>query len=165
MNVNFNSIKVNEDYRKKWNLYCNDFVVIATKDGELISNTLYRKGGMWDNPTTDTKYVLIIKHVENKRTKQLDYFRCIVDENGNEKVVFKPSLDYPYLIEKTCLYTLKGCIFHIETNTLITKEDSVMHSDEFLFVENKYDDDKNKRGVWKICKKTGNVLEFFKNSK
>jgi hypothetical protein len=105
---------------------------------------------------------LILKHIENKKTKHLDSEWCIIDENGNEKVVFERSLDSAYLIDETQMFIYKGCVWNIETNQIVSKYNgSIMKSDDFIFFANEYDNNKSKRGVWKICKKTC-AVELFK---
>ena len=61
--LQLSKISVNEEYAKKWNVDLNDFVCL-TKNGELISNNLYRIGGL-NNPNLEKdKYFMLIKHVE-----------------------------------------------------------------------------------------------------
>ena len=56
-------IKINEDYRVKWNVYYDDFVCL-TLDGELVRPTLYRVGGLNDPKPGKDRYFKLLKHVE-----------------------------------------------------------------------------------------------------
>lgn len=51
--------------------------------------------------------------------------------------------------------------FNIETGELICRSYTSMQSDDHLFLDNQFDDDKTKRGVWKINKLDATV-EIFK---
>lgn len=164
-------IKVNEDYLKEWNEHLNDFVCL-TRNGKLISNSLYRVGGL-NNPKPDKdRYFMLIKYVEayysadilkmSKSTtgpKHLEGRWCIIDSNGIEKVEF----DYfksPYLVEDSCIYSLNGNYYNIETGELYCHTFSSMSSKDYLFLNNQFDKDISKRGVLKISKRTG-LTELF----
>lgn len=167
--LQLSQIKVDEDYCKKWNETMNDFVVL-TKNGELISNSLYRVGGMGGKPDSKN-YFMLLKYVEDyysadimrmsksKDSKHLSGRWCIIDKNGIEKVVFE-SFKSPYLVNGSCIYSLDSKYYNIETGELYCYASTSMQSNEFLFLENRYDDDKSKRGVMKISKKTG-IWELF----
>ncbi len=160
-------IKVNDDYRKKWNIHSTDFVCL-TKDGALISDKLYRVGGFKPNIKDD--YFLIIKHVEafyddditrvKKEKAHLEGRWCILDKNGVEKVEF-PSYKSPYLVTDSCMYTLDNKCYNIETGECYGDSNNKLQSKDYVFLENKFDDDKSKRGVKKINKKDGS-WELFK---
>ena len=57
--LQLSNIQVNEEYCKKWNERMTDFVVL-TKDGELVSNSLYRVGGMGGKPDGKNYFLLLI---------------------------------------------------------------------------------------------------------
>ena len=42
--VSFASITLNDAYRKKFNIHCNDFIVLTDNNGNPVNNSLYRKG-------------------------------------------------------------------------------------------------------------------------
>lgn len=178
--LQFSKIEINEDYRKKWNITSNDFVCLS-RNGEPIRNTLYRLGGL-NNPNLDPnkeKYFMLLKHVEDiydfdfikkcypeKSNKQLELqrkhlksFWCILDSDGNEKVEFK-QFEHAYLVNNSCIYSLDQYYYNIETGEFYCRTSSSMETSEFLFLENKYDKDKSKRGVMKINKKDGS-FELF----
>ncbi len=172
INVGDNSLQlspitVKEDYRKKWNIHQNDFVCL-TKGGELISNSLYRVGGMGADIKND--YFMLIKHVESyypdsitkdkSRKAYLAGCWCILDKNGVEKACFN-EFKNPYIQKDSCIYSLDGKYYNIETGEFYCHSYDSMESTDFIFLENKYDDDKSKRGVMKINKKDGS-WELFK---
>lgn len=170
-------IIIKDDYRKEWNISSDDYVCL-TKNGELISNSLYRVGGMGADIKKD--YFLLLKHVEdiydfnfikkcypNKSNKELELKRkhlesrwCIIDKNGNEKVEFK-QFDSPYLVSDSCIYSINSNYYNIETGELYCNSHSAMKSADYLFLENSYDKDTSKRGIMKINKKDGS-WELFK---
>ena len=169
-------IQVKDEYCKEWNESATDFVVL-TKNGELISNSLYRVGGMGADIKKD--YFLLLKYVEaiydfkfikecypNKNTSQLESLRkhlegrwCIIDINGNEKVEFN-QFDRPYLVSNSCIYSIKSNYYNIETGEFYCNSSSAMSSTHYLFLENNYDGNKSRRGVMKIDKKDG-TWELF----
>ena len=161
-------ISIKEDYRKKWNIHEKDFVCL-TKNGELISNSLYRVGGFGGDIKKD--YFLLLKHVEafyskdilrmskNNDPKHLEGRWCIIDKNGFEKVEF-PNFKHPYLVTDSCLYSIDGNYYNIETGEFYCSANSSMVSADYLFLENTYDKDKSKRGVMKINKKDGTWVLF-----
>lgn len=167
--LQLSQIKVDEDYCKKWNERMNDFVVL-TKNGELISNSLYRVGGMGCKPD-GRNYFMLLKYVEDyysadimrmsksKDSKHLSGRWCIIDKNGIEKVVFE-SFKSPYLVNGSCIYSLDSKYYNIETGELYCYASTSMQSNEFLFLETRFDNDKSKCGVMKIDKKTG-IWELF----
>ena len=166
--LQLNPITVNPDYCKQWNVSCNDFFVMA-KDGEILNHNLYRVGGM-GQPNLNS-YFLILKYVEDyypdsitrdKKTKpHLDGRWCIYDKHGVEKKEFKSTLDYPYHIKDSCIYSLKSTYYNIETGECYGYSSTHMESTDFLFIEIKYDDKLSKRGVLKINKHDG-TFELIK---
>ena len=176
--LQLSKISVNEEYAKKWNVDLNDFVCL-TKNGELISNNLYRIGGL-NNPNLEKdKYFMLIKHVEaiydfdfikkcypNKSKKELEIERnhldglwCINDKNGIEKVECK-KFSSPYLVKNSCIYSIDRNYYNIETGQLYCQAYTSVQSKDFLFLENSFDADKSKRGVMKINKKDGSYELF-----
>lgn len=162
-------IKINEDYRVKWNVHYDDFVCL-TLDGELVRPTLYRVGGLnYPKPGKD-RYFKLLKHVEafypkhiaktNKGdAKHLESRWCILDKDGNEKFECN-DFHSPYLIKDSPVFSVDGSYYNIETNELYCKPSSTMESTEFLFLENRFDKDKSKRGVMRIRKSDG-TFEMF----
>lgn len=169
-------IQVKEEYCKEWNERMTDFVVL-TKNGELISNSLYRVGGFGGDIKQD--YFMLLKYVEavyemdflkkcypNKSNKELELQRkhlegcwCILDKNGVEKKVFD-HFKTPYIKRGSCIYSVDSNYYNIETGEFYCNSSKSMESSEFLFLENPYDKDLSKKGVMKINKKDGSWSVF-----
>lgn len=169
-------IKVNDEYCNEWNERMTDFVVL-TKNGELISNSLYRVGGFGGDIKQD--YFMLLKYVEsvyemdflkrcypNKSNKELELQRkhlegrwCIIDKNGVEKKEFD-QFKNPYIKKGSCIYSVDSNYFNIETGEFYCNSSKSMESSEFLFLENPYDKDLSKKGVMKINKKDGSWTVF-----
>lgn len=169
-------IQVNSEYRKEWNENMSDFVVL-TKNGDLISNSLYRVGVLGGDIKQD--YFMLLKYVEavyemdflkrcypNKSNKELELQRkhlegcwCILDKNGIEKKVFD-HFKTPYIKKGSCIYSIDSNYYNIETGEFYCNSSKSMESSEFLFLENLYDKDLSKKGVMKINKKNGSWSVF-----
>lgn len=164
-------IQVNPEYLKEWNERKTDFVVL-TKNGKLISNTLYRVGGFGADIKQD--YFMLLKYVEatydidflkkcypNKCVIQLELERnhlecrwCIIDKNGIEKKEFNEFVN-PYIKKGSIIYSVNSNYYNIETDEFYCNTSKSMESSEYIFLENDYDKDLSKRGVMKINKKDG----------
>lgn len=170
MSLQLSPIEVDKDYCKKWNETMRDFVVL-TRNGERVNNSLYRIGGIGSRPIGNN-YFMLLKYVEDfypkniiKHTKSdpkhLSGRWCIIDKDGNEKVVFD-SFKSPYLVKNSCIYTLEQRYYNIETGELYCQSFTSMESKEFLFLHNAYDANTSRRGVMKINKADG-TFELFKD--
>jgi len=164
--LELNPIQLNDDYRKKWNVHhLSDFKLLCN-DGVKISDTLYRVSGFGVNLKDD--YFMLLKQVEamyskdimemctgkNKDPKHLEQQWCIIDKNGKEKVNFN-EFDSPYLTGGV-VYSLKNKYYNIETGyCYCTYSSYEMKTEHYIFLNNQFDDDKNKRGVIKINKADG----------
>lgn len=163
-------ITINEDYRKKWNVYCNDYVCL-TLNGNLLRETLYRVGGLNTPNLAEDKYFMLIKHVEGfysdkimkmaktNDPKRLENRWCILDNMGNEKIEFN-EFKSPYLLKGSCIYSLDNTYFNIETGECYGSSYHSMTSKDFLFIDNTYEKDKSKCGIMKINKVDG-TWEIF----
>lgn len=169
--LQLSKIIINEDYRKEWNIKNEDFVCL-TKNGELVSNSLYRVGGMGADIKKD--YFLLLKYVEaicdfkfvrecykDKSNKEVELLRkhlkgcwCIIDKNGIEKKQFD-QFDSPYIVSDSCIYSFKSNYYNIETGEFYCYASSAIKSADYLFLENAYGKDESRRGVMKINKKDG----------
>lgn len=168
--LQFSKISINEDYRKKWNIHETDFVCL-TKNGELVRDTLYRIGGLGTPKLNVDEYFMIIKHVEafyshkimkmskSKDNRHLEGRWCILDKKGNEKVEFK-QFSSVYLVENSQIYSINNDYYNVETGYFYCRSYHSFSSNNFLFLDNRFDDDKSKLGVIKIDKKTGE-FELF----
>ena len=95
--LQFGSIRIDEEYRKKWNINCNDFLLLCKGD-EPLRNTLYRIGGMGKPNLNVDEYFMILKHVEAfygdnitkiaKDKPHLESRWVILNKAGDEKVEF-----------------------------------------------------------------------------
>lgn len=158
-------VELDEDYCKKWNIHQRDFVKL-TRNGVPVNDSLYRTG-MFGGKFKDG-YCLFLKHTEAfyddsittdaKRKPHLKGEWCIVDVNGVEKKVFD-QFDTVYLCGGV-IYTVNKGYYNIETGEFICKNDSSMASDEYIFSEDKYNNDKSKRGIYKVKKSDGSVELF-----
>jgi len=165
-------IQVNAEYCKEWNENMKDFVVL-TKNGELISNSLYRVGGLGGDITKD--YFMLLKYIESVYTyefikscypkenrKELELRRkhlegrwCILDKNGVEKKEFVEQFKYPYILKDSCIYSIDSNYYNIETDEFYGRAFKAMYSKNFLFLDCRDDT------VMKINKKDGS-FELFK---
>jgi len=166
-NIELRPVELSPEYREKWNVHSTDYCNIY-KDGVKISDTLYRKGGMSRLGEGD-EYSMILKCPEayyednitkdKKKKRHLENQSVIVDKNGIEKVNFD-NYDSPYL-QGGLIYSLNSKYYNIETGELYCDAHTSMKTEEFIFLDNKYDKDKSKRGVMKINKFNG-TFELFK---
>lgn len=165
--LQLSKVVIKDDYRKKWNIHENDFVFLTIGE-RLLRNTLYRVGGMGGN--IKDNYFMLLRHVEayykdsitkdKSKKPHLESQWCIVDKNGEEKVSFE-AFKTPYLVRNSCIYSINNAYYNIETNEHYCDSYSSMSSTDFLFLENKFDKDKSKRGIMKINKEDGS-WELFK---
>lgn len=167
--LQLSNIKVDADYCKKWNETMQDFVVL-TKNGNLISNSLYRVGGMGAKPD-GKNYFMLLKYVEayysadimkgskTKDPKHLEGRWCILDKDGIEKAIFD-RFKSPYLVRDSCIYSIEQNYYNIETGEFYCHAYTSMSSSEYLFLNNEFDKDLSKRGVMKINKKDGTWVLF-----
>ena len=159
-------IDIKEDYRKKWNIHQKDFVCL-TKNGELISDSLYRVGGL--GADIKDNYFMLLKHIESfysdsitkigKDKPHMESRWCILDKNGVEKVEF-PALKNPYLVKDSQIYSIDSKYYNIETGEFYCNSHSSMVSTDYLFLQNDYDENKSRRGVMRINKKDGTWVLF-----
>ncbi len=167
-NFELKHVILSNEYRKKWNVHSlNDFYFLI-KNGERINDTLYRKGGLGDIDTKDD-YFLILKHTEafysddittdETRKRYLKSQWCIIDKDGNEKVIFDNFVT-PYLSGGQ-IYSVDHKYYNIETGYFYGYSYGTISSDTFIFfINNTLEKDKTKRGVIKINKFDG-TFELF----
>lgn len=175
-NLMFSHIDLDEKYAKEWNTHNSDFFLLS-KNGEPIRNTLYRKGGLSNIKLGVNKYFILLKYSEaiyskefmakikgrsSETAKHLQSSWVILDYLGNERLEIKDNLEYPYLVDNSCIYSIGQRYYNIETGEFYCRSSESMHSSDFLFLNNQFDDDKSRRGVMKIDLKTG-LWELFKS--
>ena len=154
------------EYRKKWNCHSLDDFGLLYKNGEKVNDTLYRIGGM--GADINANYFCILKHVEAfypdsitkiKKDKPHLESQWVILNNDCEEKVNTGSFNAPYLIGG-CIYTVKSNIYNINTNEMYAYSGKWMRTNDFIFVENPYDENASKRGVLKINKEDGS-FELF----
>lgn len=162
-------IQLNPEYRDEWNVHMTDFVVL-TINGVIVNNSIYRVGGMGGDINQD--YFMLLKYTEayypadfmrtiksRENPKHLEGSWCILDRYGNEKIIFN-HFKSPYLVKNSCIYSIDGSYFNVETGERYCNSHTSMESSEFLFLDNPHDADLSKRGVMKINKKNGSWSVF-----
>jgi len=160
-------ISINTSYANKWNVTMNDFVKIV-KDGRILRDTLYRVGGMNKPKVGIDNYFMLLKYTEAfypksitditriKDNKYLQGNWCILDKFGNEKIVIDHSLSkFPSIIKNSCIYSIGNDYRNIETNEIYCSSYDMMESTDYLFLDNKYDSDEERCGIFKISKSDG----------
>jgi hypothetical protein len=163
--LELNPIKLNDEYRKKWNVSQSDFLHLCN-DGVKINDSLYRVGMFGCNIKND--YFLLLKHVEafysddivkdKNKKPHLESQWCIVDKNGVEKVNFE-SFKSPYL-QGGKIYAIDGKYYNIETGEYYGSSSHSMSTEKFIFINNQFHQDESKRGVLKINKADGSSELF-----
>ena len=164
-------ILLRDDYAKEWNIRLTDFFCF-TINGEILSNSLYRVGGLNYPDFEKDNYFMLLEYTEalyskdildmskNKDPKHLKAKWCIFDTNGVKKLE-SFEFDRPHLVKNSCIYSSGRNYYNIETLKLYCYSSAEIDSTGFLFLDNKYDNDVSRRGVMKIDKKTGE-FELFK---
>lgn len=168
--LQLSSITLNADYCKEWHETKRDFVVL-TRNGEMLNKSLYRVGGLGTPNLAKDRYFLLLKYVEayydkkilemsgNNDPKHLEGRWTIVDRNGVEKVEL-PAFSHAYLVKNSCIYFTDSKYYNIETGEFYCQSNTSMICDEFVFLENRFDDDRSRRGVMKINKQDGTWVLF-----
>lgn len=166
-NLKLKPAELSPEYRKEWNVHETDILQLYDGD-EKISENLYRIGGL--GTQLKDQYFCLLKLVEGyysdsitKDPKQKKHLAtCHVALNLDGEEVFQTnSFQYLYLLGGVlCSTEIAGSkiLVNLLTSEIIIKEySSTFSSDEYLFVENRFDKDKTKRGVFQISKADGSV--------
>lgn len=183
--LELSAITLKEEYAKKWQAEHISGFFLLTRGHVPIRQTLYRKGGISGQGgiPEDQDYFMLLKYTEAQYSKEFlnraksnmnklniaggltsNYLKdswVILDKQGNELVEIGGDASYPYLVKNSVIYSLGGYYYNLLTGEKICTSSGSLQSAEFIFVDNNYDDDKAKRGMWKICKKDASV-EIFK---
>ena len=155
-------ISIPEEYAKEWNERCTDFLVLC-RDGKIISNSYYRKGGLFHNKGLD--FLHIIKYTEDyydknltSETKKNPAARkhlkgrfCLINKEGKETKVFD-QFGSSYLL-CNAIYSVDRNYYSTFTNELICQSYSTMDSENFYFLS-------TDNSVYKINKHTGHKEIF-----
>jgi hypothetical protein len=165
--IELKHVQLDNEYCKKWNITLSDFVNLY-KDGIKVNDTLYRVSGIGVDLKDD--YFMLLKHEEAfyddniitdiKRKRHLESKFVIINKDCIEKVCFK-SFDNPYLCGGL-IYTIDHKYYNIETGEFYCHTYShYFSSNDFIFLDNKFDKNLNLRGIMKINKHDGSY-EVFK---
>ena len=155
----------NEKYSKKWNIYMDDYVQLADDNGNLISDSVYRMGGMFSwNDFKNGEYFELIKYTEEyygdnitkdkKKKPHLEGRHCIIDKNGVEKVICE-SFEYPCIRKNSVIYSRDKGLYNIETGEYYGKPSTEINGEKYIIIENRWEKDENLKGVFMIHKKSG----------
>lgn len=161
-NLTLEPISIPEEYAKEWNEHSTDFLVLC-RNGKIISNSYYRKGGLFSNKGFD--FFHIIKYTEDlydknlsaetrnnpAKRKHLKGQFCLINKKGEETKVFK-QFGSSYLL-CNAIYSIDGNYYNTFTNKLICKSYSNVESSRFYFIE-------SDGVVHKIDKQTGHEEIF-----
>lgn len=132
------------------------------KDGVKLSEIPFRQGGLFSG-FGDNKYTNIIAYPELVKRKY-SYGNHVIINTKGEIVLESPfHFDNPYY-HKGVIASIKGTYYNLETKEAIVYGNATVHSENFLFVENKYNfggGEKYDIGVYKIEYATGKY-EIFK---
>ena len=124
-NLRLCPVTIDDEYRKEWNIYSDDFVCFV-RNKQLLRSTLYRIGGIGFYGLGKTKYFTLLKYVEayyskdildlsgSNKPKYLADHWVILDSYGNEKVESK-SFETIWVIENSCIYLISEDYYNIET--------------------------------------------------
>lgn len=131
------------------------------KGDEKLSDAFFRKGGMCNG--FKDGYCSLIEYVPNDRKGGSTH--VIINTDG-EVVLEEEGLKTPYHV-KGIIGSLDSVFYNLETGEIIAKGNTI-NSENFLFVENRYNWDYETKkigkeiplGVYKICYKTGEVEHF-----
>lgn len=164
--LQLNPIMLREDYRNKWNVVSNDFVLLCR--GETpIRSTLYRIGSGLVIFNKNSAYFMLLKHQEEfyadkitmdkSKKPHLSASWCIVSPSGEEKYVCQGLLESPYL-HGGVIYSVNGRFYNIETGFFYCYAHKSLNSDKYLFLDNSFDKRKEFRGIMQIEKSNGSYI-------
>jgi len=179
--LQLNKIDVKGEYLSEWNEHSKDFYALAM-NGEIIRNTLYRKGGLNFNLKVGIdKYFMLLKYTEciydldfiqkcypEKSKTEQEVLRkhlksqwVIIDSYGDEKVIFDQFKHANLVNSMSPIYFIDGNYYNIDTGYFYCNASSSMSTKTVLILENKYDSDEAKKGIMKINLNDG-TWEVFK---
>ncbi len=163
--------KLSKEYAEEWNERMTDFVVLF-KDGVRVNDSIYRVGGIGVKPEYNENYFMLLKYVEayypvhimkmssdrdqklTFRNKHLSGVWCILDKECNEKYVSSDGYESVYLIRNSCLYSIDGTYYNIETKECYGRLNPTIGSSEYIFGERTNFKERSHE-VIQINKKTG----------
>lgn len=174
--LQLSSIHINEDYRIKWNISGHDYKLL-TMNGKVISNTLYRKGGVSIGKVGDAFFTLL-KYTEAqydddittdpKRKPHLKSNWCVINAKGVEVFVCTEFNVYPFVMKDSCIYGVKNRYYNGHNNKFYGYCDKTLESKEYVFLHSKKTVWSHENlepdygyGVLQINKTTGEVVNTF----
>lgn len=151
VNIEFRAAVFTEEYKNEWGIYHNDYFQIYVL-GDLLSPTLYRKGGFGGKWVDG--YMQLLKCTESRSKNgqnngYLSNHNCIIDVNGKEKYYSGSVLESVYL-RPGGIYVHSSKYFNVRNNLLYCESYTYMVTKDYTFLDNKYDKDESRRGVMKI---------------
>lgn len=173
--IELRKAEVSDEYRKKWNDHGMTYYHLYV-NGVKKSDNLYRKGGFFNDSNLNNDYFILLKQVEDyyndtittdlKDKPHLAQHSTIINNNGDERYV-ADHFDTIYHLGGV-VFSIKniggeGKIMNVLTGEIYSKGyyDITMSSEEYVFVDNRFTKDKDKKGVLKINKSNGSY-ELFK---
>lgn len=149
-----------QKYMNEYNIRNNDYFHLKI-NGEVNTNIIYRMGGLTNLATIkNDKYFMLLKYKEihDEYGSFLKGYWVMLNHKGQELMEFEPY-DNVYPIKNTPIYVINSKYGNAETREIYCESTSPrMETNNFLFLNNLYDKDPNKRGVLMINKNDGTYI-------
>jgi len=149
-----------KEYIKEWNIY-NPKLYNIYVDGVKKSDKLYTMGVFPAN--LENPYFLILLHREAlyelhieanpEKRKHLESVFTIITNKGEVKKEFN-SFNSPYLLGGL-IYVLNNSYYNIETGEKYLNTSHSINTENYLFLDNRYDSVESRKGVMQLDKRTG----------
>ena len=168
----FQLVTLDKDYKKKWNVInsADDFGIIM-RNGNIVNDKLFRIGGL-TTLIEGEQYISLLLQKESFYSKKimdmakssgtanhLDNQTTFLNNNGEIAIIFETKLSYPRIVGG-CIYAVDNKYYNIKTQEFICSGYVSMKSKDFLFVESKYADDIDRRGVFQINIHNGTYVTY-----
>jgi hypothetical protein len=168
----FQLVTLDKSYRKKWNVSnnSNDFGIIM-RNGEIVNDKIFRIGGL-STFNQEDEYMSLLYQKESFYSKEimdmsksggtpnhLANLTSFLNKNGETAIIFEDKFNYPRIVGG-CIYAFDNNYYNIKTNEFICSGYDAMKSKDFLFVNSRYNKDKNKRGVFQINIHNGTYVTY-----
>jgi len=169
-NIEFKPYILNEKFAKEYQTTSKDFIQIY-KDGKLVSDDLFRFGGLggnWkDNYIELLRYEKakykpeILKMSKNKNPKYLKGIWVVVNKYG--EVIYENRDDEMHRLQHLGgdIFKKEGKVFNVRTKCVYTENaKDYFETDDYVFI--KVDYQKEGNGVYRIHKTVDtNTIEFY----
>ena len=168
----FQLVTLDKDYQKKWNVRnsADDFGIIM-RNGNIVNDKLFRIGGL-SIFREGEQYISLLHQKESFYSKEimdmsksggtanhLANLTTFLNKNGEIAIIFEDKLNYPIIVGG-CIYAYNNKYYNIKTQEFICSGYASMKSKDFIFVENKYADDIDRRGVFQINIHNGTYVTY-----